>query len=400
MAIIKVIKNKDEHTEALELIARLMENNPNPESADGEKLDLLAKLVEDYEKITIPESLPDPVDAILFRMEQGNLSQADLVPFIGSRSKVSEVLSGKRPLSIDMIRALEKGLEIPAKVLLQESDTFRDMDNINWASFPVKEMKKRGYIKSGKSANDLEQVKDFFQMAISLPVLVGSFRKTNFRTTRPMDRTGLLAWAAMVAKKAKKIKFTVQYKTGTVDLELMRQVARLSMEDNGPVAAQNFLRKHGIALVIESVFPQTYLDGATIMTDKKHPIIGMTIRYDRLDNFWFTLMHELAHISLHQEDNLNFYFDNLDNPDLSNQQEIEADRMASEALLPENKWEVSPARVMPNEMAAASLAKELKVHPAVIAGQIRHRGKSYIYLSKMINEAKVRSYFPDIKWGK
>jgi len=73
--------------------------------------------------------------------------------------------------------------------------------------------------------------------------------------------------------------------------------------------------------------------------------------------------------------------------------------MAEEALLPQGKWEVSPARLVPSFMAAKSLASEVGVHIAIIAGQMRHRGNAYVYLNKIVNEAKVRQYFPAEKWN-
>ncbi|MEA3463610.1 MAG: transcriptional regulator [Patescibacteria group bacterium] len=136
--IIKVLKTKEDYNAALELTEELINKDPDPNSEDGEKLNLLATLVQDYESKEFPESLPDPIDAIKFRMEQQNLKPKDLVPYIGSRSKVSEVLSRKRPLTIDMIRAIEKGLGIPAKVLLKETDEFRNTDNVAWSRFPLK----------------------------------------------------------------------------------------------------------------------------------------------------------------------------------------------------------------------------------------------------------------------
>jgi len=74
--------------------------------------------------------------------------------------------------------------------------------------------------------------------------------------------------------------------------------------------------------------------------------------------------------------------------------------LAQEALLPEAKWEVSPAKLIPSFIAANSLAKELGVHVAIIAGQIRHRGKKYVYLNKIVNEQRVQKYFPGEKWKK
>jgi HTH-type transcriptional regulator/antitoxin HigA len=119
----KVIKTKQEYEAALGRIEKLMDKAQRPEEVD--ELELLALLVEAYEDEHHTIGLPSPVDAIRFRMEQAGLRQRDLVSFIGSRSKVSEVLSGARPLSLRMIRALHEGLGIPSDVLLQETSSRR-----------------------------------------------------------------------------------------------------------------------------------------------------------------------------------------------------------------------------------------------------------------------------------
>lgn len=398
---IKVIKTDEDYREALNLVEELMNKNPESESEDGEKLSLLVTLIQDYESNLFPESLPDPIDAILFRMEQQNLKPADLIPYIGSRSKVSEILSRKRTLTLSMIRSLETGLGIPAKVLLRESDEFRNMENISWDRFPLKEMNNRGYfgIELSKISNLKAAMEKFFQPIGSPTQLSGMLRKSNYRTVRPMDKHALFAWSTFVVKKAKLITYPSAYRDGTVDLSFMQEVTKLSVENNGPILARNLLKKYGIALVIEPHFPQTYLDGATILIDKKCPIIGLTIRFDRLDNFWFTLMHELAHIALHYDQNTSFFYDDLDNPD-KNEQEQKTDHLACEALIPENKWENSPAKVIPSPVAAESLAKELGIHTAIVAGRMRREGGRYIYLNTIITQATVRQYFPDVKWSK
>ena len=79
----------------------------------------------------------------------------------------------------------------------------------------------------------------------------------------------------------------------------MREVAQLSVYEDGPRRAQERLAAHGIALVIERHLPRTHLDGAALCLLDGRPVIGLTLRYDRIDNFWFSLMHELAHVSLH-----------------------------------------------------------------------------------------------------
>src|SRR6266851_4172737 len=120
VGVIRVIKTEAEYRAALSAIESLIDLDPSPGTDEANRLELLTLLVEDYESRIVPTTLPDPIEAIRFRMEQQNLKQADLVPHIGSRSKVSEVLSGKRPLTLSMIRRLHRGLGIPAKVLLQD----------------------------------------------------------------------------------------------------------------------------------------------------------------------------------------------------------------------------------------------------------------------------------------
>lgn len=114
----KVIKTEGDHEAALARVDELMDARLG--TPEGDELELLVTLVELYEEGTFPIDPPTPVDAIRFRMEQAGLLPRDLVPFIGSRSKVSEVLGGKRRLSLRMIRSLHEGMGIPAEVLLQE----------------------------------------------------------------------------------------------------------------------------------------------------------------------------------------------------------------------------------------------------------------------------------------
>ncbi len=114
----KIIKNNAEYEAALAKVARLMPAKPG--TPQSEALELWSFLVEDYEKRVYPVGLPDPIDAIRFRMEQAGLKARDLEPYLGGKSKVSEVLNRKRTLSLTMIRKLHEGLGIPAEVLLRK----------------------------------------------------------------------------------------------------------------------------------------------------------------------------------------------------------------------------------------------------------------------------------------
>ena len=117
---IRIIKNKTQHRLAMVEIARLAAKDPRAESTDGIRLELLAKLVEDYEKDQFALAKPDPVDAILFRMEQQGLRQKDIAPLLGGKNRASEVLARKRPLTLPMIRALYDKLDISPALLIRE----------------------------------------------------------------------------------------------------------------------------------------------------------------------------------------------------------------------------------------------------------------------------------------
>ncbi len=118
----KVIKTEEQYEEALARVETLLDIDPETGTDESDELELLTLLIVDYEKIHFPIDLPDPIEAIKFRMEQQGLTNKDLIPYLGSRSRVSEVLSRKRPLTLNMIRALHRGLGIPAEVLLNEPD--------------------------------------------------------------------------------------------------------------------------------------------------------------------------------------------------------------------------------------------------------------------------------------
>src|SRR5208337_2673110 len=156
--MVKVIKTHVDYEAALAHISSLLDRDPPPGTREAEELETLAVLVHEYETREFDIGSPDPIESIKFRMEQQNLSQRDLMPFIGSRSKVSEVLSGRRPLTLSMMRALHSGLGIPAKVLLQGREA-ADLEEspIRWDKFPVREMVARGWIE--------EKVEDYRSQA-------------------------------------------------------------------------------------------------------------------------------------------------------------------------------------------------------------------------------------------
>ncbi len=114
---IKPIKTETDYTEALQAVENLMD--AKIDTPEGDSLDVLVTLIEAYEEKHHPILPPEPVEAIIHQMESQGLSRKDLIPFFGSRARVSEILNKKRSLSINMIRKLQKGLGISAEILIK-----------------------------------------------------------------------------------------------------------------------------------------------------------------------------------------------------------------------------------------------------------------------------------------
>ena len=117
----RIIKTDDQYRQYLQVVEDLAANDPPLDSPDGARLELIGKLVEDYERTRYPFARPDPVDAIIFRMEQQGLRQKDIAEMLGGKNRASEVLARKRPLTLSMIRALHENLQIPSALLIRET---------------------------------------------------------------------------------------------------------------------------------------------------------------------------------------------------------------------------------------------------------------------------------------
>lgn len=402
MRTIKPIRTKADYEAALDRIGALMSAKSG--TSAGDELDVLADLVEHYEEKQIPMGYPSAVAAIEFRMDQAGLTQRDLVPFIGGRAKVSEVLSGKRPLTMRMARALHEHLGIPAEVLLQQpgATVESQLEGIEWNKFPLKEMSKLGWIPRVRdlAARANEHMMDLIRRAGGPEVAAAVLYRKNdhARANAKSDPYALKAWCWRVLAVANENRSQATYKPGTITLEFLREIARLSWSPDGPRLAKEFLGRHGIVLVVMPHLSKTYLDGAALKLGDGTPVIGLTLRYDRVDNFWFCLLHELAHIGRHMEGNGDSAF--VDDLNLRNvpgrrgdAKEAQADEWAEEALIPRDIWEASGIRDNPPSMAVVQFANSLHIHPAIVAGRIRFEQKNFRMLSHFVGTGDVRRQF-------
>ena len=392
---IKIITTKTEHQEAKKYLISLIEKDPVKN--DG-IIGVLALLIENYEKETFKIDLPDPISAIENRMEQENLTRKDLVQYLGTKSRVSEILTRKKTLSLSMIRALHQGLKIPYEVLMQDQTFELDNRDVEYNDYPINAMFKLGYF--GKAIKDISDAKSRAEELIKglfEPVGLETFekcsahlRKSDAHTSnKKMDVLALSAWQAKVLSKTLSVKLPPCDLT-RIDLNFMREVLKLSSLDKGPLLAKERLEKNGIHLVFEKHLPKTYLDGAAMWGIDGNPVIGMTLRYDRLDNFWFVLMHELAHVSLHLEKGIKkTFFDDSDDNHQDDKHEVEADNKALEASIPHDDW-LKYFNLLKTPTSVKSLASEYGISPAIIAGRYRKQARDYRIFNRLIGSKEVR----------
>ena len=402
MADIEQIRTEADYETALARIDQLMDAEPG--SPEGRELDVLVDLVDLYESRYEPMGYPDPVAAIEFRMEQAGLSPRDLIPFIGSRAKVSEVLSGKRAITMPMARALHEHLGIPADVLLRSRDDTGDqpLAELDWRRFPLRAMAKRRWIPDvpDMAARAEELIGTLIERAGGGPVAAAAlYRKTDtLRANAKTNPYALKAWCWQVLATANGDRRHGNYTAGTVTLGFLKRVARLSWSTEGPKQAQEFLGRNGIPLVIVEHLPRTYLDGAALRLGDGRPVVALTLRHDRLDNFWFCLLHELAHVGRYMDnDDGHAFVDELTLRSLDagrqDPREAQADKWAEETLLPRTTWETSTVREHPTPMAVLDLAQALHVHPAIVAGRVRYERRNYWLLSQFVGTGEVHRQF-------
>ena len=400
MSQLKVIKTEAEYSAAIERFEALLGAQPDQPGYD--ERDVLAVLIERYEDEHFPIDMPDPVEAIKFRMEQSGLSQKDLVPFLGSRSKVSEVLSGKRELSLAMIRSLNKHVGIPADVLISEPQEPlpKGLADMDFARFPVREMEKSGAFRGfGAGRGNIgEQAEEAIRWLVGR---VGGFsavpqfalrKNDGMRLNAKLNRYALLGWALQVLREASEISTPQRFNAECLSKKFIETLVSLSVLDDGPRHARDYLNKAGIVVIALQYLAHAYLDGAVFLRQGGSPVIALTLRYDRLDNFWFVLLHELGHLKLgHLSAESSWIADDLDLTDSNSARESDADNFATKSLLAED-FDLDKREAL-SAAEVVDYAHAHGVHPAIVAGRLQHARKDFRTFANLVGRGEVRGHF-------
>jgi len=381
---VRPIRTVEDLLDRQERVASLIRRNDSGQYDD--EIEVLSTLIVDFERRTFDLRPPDAISAIKFRMAEMGLTQRQLEPYIGSRARVYEILSGKRSLSMDMIRSLHDGLGIPYASLIGDH-RISNKSSLEAAPPTLARLNALGF------EVDMGNVSSFVHASLKTTEALALLRKT--RTTRAAsktDRSALVLWQAAVLRKAEGVP-PKSIGPSSLDEARLRSVARLSTKSLGPVLALQKLAELGVKVVIVPALPGTFLDGAAMLSTNGIPIVALTLRHDRVDNFWFTLFHEIAHVHLHKE-HLRLrefvFFDDME-MHTDDALEREADLLARQTLIPDAilqsvRWD--PKSSLEDIVAVATRAR---VHQAIVAGRWQKDHQNYRRFSRLIERDSLRA---------
>jgi HTH-type transcriptional regulator/antitoxin HigA len=207
------------------------------------------------------------------------------------------------------------------------------------------------------------------------------------------DESAMLAWVCGLKAIAAKETLPVKFDRTALCSDFLRGLVVLSRDPRGPVLARDYLAMVGIHFVVERHFPKTYMDGAALLEPDGTAVIGMSLRHDRIDNFWFTLLHEVAHLTLGHIEPGSFVVDDLEARS-QDARERDADALAMESLIPSEGWKAIPSSVYTTPEFVDGMAEKLGIHPAIVAGRVRHETRNYRLFAKLVGSGEVRTLFP------
>ncbi len=368
---------------------------------------------------TNPEAFA-PGNYIREELEARGWSQLDLAEILGRPPQaVNEIISGKRAIMPDTARALGEALGTSAQLWMNLESAYqlaklagRD-DSVSrkaklYEIAPLKDMQKRGWIEQSSNIAVIEsQVLNFYNIhSFDDPIYLhhAARKSTDYGSITPAQ----LAWLYRARNLARGISITGEFSKHSLAeafVELSNLKASVEEARRVPVV----LAKAGIRFLIVAHLPHSKIDGVCFWLDEESPVIALSLRFDRIDWFWHTLMHEMAHLKNGE---------GKDNPTLDTQlvgsdaqpfeqkmdSEKTADLFATSFLVDQSKLDNFIARVHPlySKAKIAAFANKIHVHPGIVVGQLQHKGKityahSREYLVK-IKELVISSALTD-GWG-
>lgn len=331
------------------------------------------------------------------------MSQTDLAERLGMKAQQIQryEASDYSGASFSRLIAVCEALNVHATGLFESGDvskgavfSWSDIGDVVWKQLPAREMAKRGWFDVPRKGDVHQLAREYF-METAGPQFASAYHRKKMHGGSVPNEYSLLAWQARILERARDIVEAHAPPEFVADDRWIADLIALTRRKDGPKRAQSLLLSKGIILVTEKHLSGTYLDGSAMLDRDGRPVIGLTLRFDRLDNFWFVLLHELGHVFLHLMDGLRYDFFDEEYTSGDDKVEREADVFALDSLIPEAKWDECLSRFALSEEAVQIDAKNLGIDASIIAGRIRKERGDYTILNGLIGQGQVASQFED-----
>ena len=329
-----------------------------------------------------------PGDTIREEMAHYNWEQKDFAEIMGlSEKHVSHLLNNKVPVTYETACQLSKvfkqspqfwmNLDTNFRQRLQESAKVKDTEAraLIYRYMPVRELRKRIKLPRKMDAM-IEAVKAFWKIKTLdfsfLEKQAVYFRKSE--KGKSFNPYYALTWVQLSRNTLNDNLPHAKYDRSRLQ-KLADAMPEYSVAHNGVIEFLKELNECGVVFRQIDHFQQTYADGASFF-DEGRPVVVYAARYDRTDNFWFTMAHELGHILLHEKNQSRVFIDSLDNLDLTNAFEQEANLFASEKLKSEEILDEFEKVRRPSAAQVLTVSKQLGIAPEIVAGCLQHHGQA------------------------
>ena len=370
--------------------------------------EVLFEQIKEYERLSSGEekefemrSLRDIPVALIKARISNNWTQKQLAELLGIKEQQVQRYEAEIYQSASiatLCRTAEAlGLDIPDFAVMSSAKDISKSDLSK--NFPIVEMYKRGWFED--FSGTIREAKKCSNELIEWMYIKSGYtdnqialHRKKVRMDSRINKEALMAWHIRILCLTNKQRMSQTFNSSTLSKDWFRELAKLSRFQEGPLLARDWLLESGIYFVIEPHLPQTFLDGGALRHPSGAPVVALTIRYDRLDNFWFVLFHELSHIHLHfQSEQETDFFD--DSEVQANDIELEADEFALNALVPMEMWDNCISRFSLNTDTVLTEAEQFQIHPSLIAGRIRHERQNFTVLNDVIGHGEVSRSFKE-----
>lgn len=345
----------------------------------------------------IPEAF-HPGEYIRDELEAREWTQIDLATIIGLPPNiVSDIITGRRTINAEIATALSEAfvgttaqvwLNLQSAYQLAMETTNKDVISRRAKLFekaPIREMQKRGWIEKTTNIDILEtQICKFYD----INSIDDEIEKPNHAARKSDDYENLtppqLAWLTQAKRLANSIEIEKPYNKNNFS-NMIDELARLKINTNGLLYISDTLSKFGVRFLILEHLPKSKIDGAVFWLDEKSPVIVLSLRYDRIDSFWFSLAHELGHIKNKDGLKTGLVEIELFNDDSSSiiekpKEELEADKFAVNFLVNQSELDtfVENNRPIYSKRNITLFSARLEIHPGIVVGQLQPKGRNEI----------------------